>query len=159
MSVVGLEEHAIMSDITYETLREHVLEHLTVPVKEFGRTVGEISRNFRNLGFETATWYPERIHTTNLGGIIADSYLGYSRVEGRWGLIIRTIERDQESRTFVGQRVYPIESCGNLEIIVSGLKKARDLLLCISKVADQQIEILKELDGAIEPLRNPDCKF
>jgi hypothetical protein len=148
-----------MRDITYETLREHVLENLTLPVKEFGKTVGEISRNFRNLGFETATWYPEKIHTTNIGGIIADSYLGYSRVEGRWGLIIRTIERDQESRAFVGHRVYPIESSGNLEIIVSALKKARELLLCISKVADQQIEILKELDGAIEPLRNPDCKF
>jgi hypothetical protein len=148
-----------MSDITYETLRKHVSENLTVPVREFGKTVGEISRNFRNLGFETATWYPEKIHTTNIGGIIADSYLGYSRVEGRWGLIIRTIERDQESRAFVGHRVYPIESCGNLEIIVHALKKARELLLCISKVADQQIEILKELNGVMDPLRDPECKF
>ena len=148
-----------MGDITYETLRKHVLENLTVPIKEFGRTVGEISRNFRNLGFETASWYPERIHTTNLGGIIADSYLGYSRVEGRWGLIIRTIERDQETRAFVGQRVYPIESCGNIEIVVNALKKVRELLLCISKTADQQIEMLKNLNGEVDPLRSPECKF
>ena len=148
-----------MSDITYESLRKHVAENLTVPIKEFGKMVGEISRNFRNLGFETAIWYPERIHTNNIGGIIADSFFGYSRVEGRWGLMIRTIERDQESRAFVGQRVYPIESCGNLDIVVSALKKARELLLCISKAADQQIEILKKLDGEIEPLRDPECKF
>jgi hypothetical protein len=157
--LLAFEELAIMSDITYETLRKRVTEDLSIPIKEFGKTVGEISRNFRNLGFETAIWYPEKIHTTNLGGIIADSYLGYSRVEGRWGLIIRTIERDQESRAFVGQRVYPIEACGNLEIVVSALKKARELLLCISKAADQQIEILKKLDGEVDQLRSVECKF
>jgi hypothetical protein len=155
---LAFEELAIMGDITYETLRMHVSENLTVPVKEFGKTVGEISRNFRNLGFETAIWYPERIHTTNIGGIIADSYFGYSRVEGRWGLIIRTIERDQESRAFVGQRVYSIESCSNLEIVVPALKKAPELLLCIRKAADQQIEMLKRLDAEIELLQNPERK-
>jgi hypothetical protein len=156
---LAFEELAIMGDITYETLRMHVSENLTVPVKGFGKTVGEISRNFRNLGFETAIWYPERIHTTNIGGIMADSYVGYSRVEGRWGLIVRTIERDQESRAFVGQRVYPIESCSNPEIVVPALKKVPELLLCISKAADQQIEMLKKLDAEIEPLRNPEGKL
>jgi hypothetical protein len=156
---LAFEELAIMGDITYETLRKRVSEDLTMPVKEFGRTVGDISRNFRNLGFETAVWYPERIHTTNIGGIIADSYLGYSRIEGRWGLMLRTIERDQESRTFVGQRVYPIECCGNLEIVVHALQKARELLMDISKVADQQVEMLKKLDGSMQSLRDPDCKF
>jgi hypothetical protein len=148
-----------MGDITYETVKKRVLEDLNAPIREYIKTVGEISRNFRNLGFETAIWYPERIHTTNLGGIVADSYFGYSRVEGRWGLIIRTIERDQESRAFVGQRVYPIESCGNVEIVVNALRKARELLLSINKAADQQMEILKKLDGETDQLRNPECKF
>jgi hypothetical protein len=148
-----------MGDVTYEMLRKHVSENLTAPAKEFGKMVGEISRNFRNLGFETAIWYPEKIHTTNIGGIIADSYFGYSRIEGRWGLILRTIERDQESRAFVGQRVYPIESCGNAEIAVNALRKARDLFLCISKAADGQIELLKKLDEGIDALRYPECKF
>jgi hypothetical protein len=148
-----------MGDITYETVRKRVLEDLNAPIREYIKTVGEISRNFRNLGFETAVWYPERIHTTNLGGIVADSYFGYSRVEGRWGLIIRTIERDQESRAFVGQRVYPIESCGNVEIVVNALRKARELLLGINKAAEQQMEILQKLDGETDQLRNPECKF
>ncbi len=59
-----------MSDSTYETLRRRVSENLNVPIKEFGKTVRDISRNFRNLGFETAVWYPEKIHTANLGGIV-----------------------------------------------------------------------------------------
>ena len=75
-------------------------------MREFGKTVGDISRNFKSLGLETSVWCPEKIHSTNLGGIVADSYFGYSRIEGKWGLIIRTIERDVESRAFVGQRVY-----------------------------------------------------
>jgi hypothetical protein len=108
---------------------------------------------------ETSVWCPEKIHSTNLGGIVADSYFGYSRIEGRWGLIIRTIERDAESRAFVGQRVYAIESCKNLEIVVHALKKVRDLMQLMAKATDRQLEILTALDKETESLRDPECKF
>ena len=81
-------------------LRKRISDNLNTGMKEFGKTVGDISRNFRSLGLETAVWYPEKIHSTNLGGIVADSYFGYSRIEGKWGLIIRTIERDSRKPGF-----------------------------------------------------------
>jgi hypothetical protein len=148
-----------MSAITYEVLRERVSENLNAGIREFGKTVGDISRNFRSLGLEMAVWYAEKIHSTNLGGIVADSYFGYSRIEGKWGLIIRTIERDSESRAFVGQRVYAIEACRNVEIVVNALKKARDLLLLMAKATDRQLEILTKLDDEMDALRDPECKF
>ena len=148
-----------MSAVTYEKLKKRVSETLNVQMKEFRKTVADISENFRNLGLETAVWYPEKIHTANIGGIDADSYIGYSRIEGRWGLIVRTIEHDHESHAFVSQRVYTIESCGNVEIVSNSLKKVRELLLYIDKVTDQQIKALAQPDNDFEALRNPNCEF
>ena len=148
-----------MADETYETLRKRISENLNTPKKELAKSVADISRNFGNLGLETAVWYPEMIHSANIGGIEADSYIGYSRIEGKWGLIIRTIERDQESRAFVGQRVFPIESCGNVEILVNALKKARELLRFIAKTREYQTEVLSKMDPEIEQLRSPECRF
>jgi hypothetical protein len=148
-----------MSDVTYEKLRKQVSEDLNARINEFSKTVADIGRNFRNLGFETAVWHPERIHTTNLGGIDAECYIGYSRIEGKWGLIIRTIERDHESHAFVSQRVFPIESCRNIEIVVHALEKVPEIVLSISKSASRQVEILSRLNGSIDALRRPECKF
>ncbi len=148
-----------MSAVTYEKLKKRVSETLNVQMKEFRKTVADISENFRNLGLETAVWYPEKIHTANIGGIDADSYIGYSRIEGRWGLIVRTIEHDHESHAFVSQRVYTIESCGNVEIVSNSLKKVRELLLCIDKVTEQQIRSLTQPDNDFKALRNPNCEF
>ena len=142
-----------MSDITYDILRKRISENLNAGIREFGKTVGDISRNFKSLGLETSVWCPEKIHSTNLGGIVADSYIGYSRIEGKWGLIIRTIERDSESMAFVSQRVYAIESCRNLEIVAHALKRVRDLLLLMAKTTDRQVEILTTLDSETDSLR------
>ena len=148
-----------MGDITYKKLRKQVSEELSPRMVEFGSTVADIGRNFRNLGFETAVWLPDKINTVNLGGIDADSYLGYSRIEGRWGLRIRTIERDHESGSFVGQRVQTLESCGNMEIVANALKKIRELVLLIHQAVGRQTEILGKLGREIEEFRNPECKF
>jgi hypothetical protein len=148
-----------MGDITYERLKKRVSEDLSARINEFSRKVADIGRNFRNLGFETAVWIPEKIHTTNIGGIDADSYVGYSRIEGRWGLIIRTIERDHESRAFVNQRVRTLESCSNIEMVVNALKKVKELVLEINKTAARQTEILEGLGSEFDELRNPECKF
>ena len=142
-----------MSDITYDILRKRISENLNAGIREFDKTVGDISRNFKSLGLETSVWCPEKIHSTNLGGIVADSYIGYSRIEGKWGLIIRTIERDSESMAFVSQRVYAIESCRNLEIVAHALKRVRDLLLLMAKTTDRQVEILTTLDSETDSLR------
>ena len=142
-----------MSDITYDILRKRISENLNAGIREFDKTVGDISRNFKSLGLETSVWCPEKIHSTNLGGIVADSYIGYSRIEGKWGLIIRTIERDSESMAFVSQRVYAIESCRNLEIVAHALKRVRDLLLLMAKTTDRQVEILTTLDSETYSLR------
>lgn len=145
-----------MSDIGYEALRKHISEDLAVGLNEFSRIVGDISRNFRSLGLEAAVWYPDKIHSTNIGGIIADSYFGYSRVEGKWGLTIRTLERDGETRAFVGQRVYAIETCRNAEIVVHALKRAPDLLHLMKKTTDRQLEIIKTLGNEMDALRTPE---
>ena len=152
-------ESAVMSDVSYEELRKRISENLNAHLKEFGKRVGEISRNFGSLGLETAVWYPEKIHTTNLGGIVADSYFGYSRIEGKWGLIIRTVERDSESRAFAGQRVYTIDSCRNVEIAVNALKKTEDLLLLIQKATDRQLAIISAPNGALDAPKNPEGKL
>ncbi len=148
-----------MGDITYEKLKKNISEELSVRVNEFSRTVADIGRNFRNLGFESAVWLPERIYTSNMGGIDADSYLGYSRIEGRWGLTVRTIERDHESRAFVNQRLRTLESCSNVELAVNALKKVRELVLQIRKTAEKQADILDGLSGEIDELRDSKCKF
>ena len=113
-----------MSALTGEELRKRVAEILNVRTKEFRKIVVNINENFRNLGLESAVWCPDKIHSANIGGIDADSYIGYSRVEGKWGLIVRTIERDCDSHIFVSQRVRPIESCRDVEMVVNALKNA-----------------------------------
>lgn len=148
-----------MSEITYEKIRSVVAESLNPRIREFSKTVEDISRNFRNLGFETAVWHPEKIHTANLGGVDADSYVGYSRIEGRWGLMIRTIERDHESRAYVNQRVMTIESCGNMEIVLSALERIRELVPLVQQAVERQIKAMKQLDRGIESLRDPECVF
>jgi hypothetical protein len=148
-----------MSNITYETIRKRVSDNLSPEVKEFRQTIADIGNNFRNLGLETAVWYPEKIHTANFGGIDADSYVGYSRIEGRWGLMIRIIERDRENHSFIGQRVVTIESCGNMEMVVNALKKVRDLIASIQKTTEQQIKLLEKPDPDLEHLRKSDFRF
>jgi hypothetical protein len=149
----------MMSGITYEKLRKHVSDNLNPRIREFGKTVEDISRNFKILGLEMAVWYPEKIHTANVGGIDADSYIGYSRIEGRWGLMIRTIERDHESHAYMNQRVIPIESCGNMEIVVNALRKVRELLLRIHDAVEREIRTIMQSDREINELRNPECEF
>ena len=148
-----------MSDITYNQLRKEISEELSPRINNFASTVADIGRNFRNLGFETAVWLPEKIHALNLGGIDAESYVGYSRIEGRWGLRIRTIERDHQTGSFVGQRVQTLESCGNVEIVVSALEKVRELVLSIHKKVRRQAEILDQISPEIESYRNPEFHF
>jgi hypothetical protein len=152
-------ENAIMSALTYDKLRKRISERLSDRIKEFRKTVADISENFRNLGFESAVWYPEKIHTTNIGGIDADSYVGYSRVEGKWSLVLRTIEHDHESHAFVNQRVFTIESCGNIEIVVSALRKVSELMHCLDKAAEHQIQTLAKLDNEFDRLRNSGSEF
>jgi hypothetical protein len=156
---MAIGEPAIMGEETYEALKKRVSEDLNVRKREFAKCIGEISRNFRDLGLETAVWHPERIHSIDIGGLDADSYVGYSRIEGRWGLHIRTVERDRDTHAFVSQRVYAIEACGNVEIIVNALKKTRELLRIMAGATDQAIEILSHPDSEIDQLRKPDCKF
>ena len=148
-----------MSHITYDGIRKRVSDNLNPGIKEFRKTLAEIGNNFRNLGLETAVWYPEKIHTVNFGGIDAESYVGYSRVEGKWGLMIRIIEREREKHAVIGQRVVPIESCGNMEMVVNALKKVPELMTSIHKTAEQQIKSLEKPDPDFELFRKSDCQF
>ena len=148
-----------MGEETYESLRKRVSEDLNARKREFAKCVGDISRNFKDLGLETAVWLPECIHSVNIGGLIAESYVGYSRIEGRWGLNIRTIERDSESHAFVGQRVYPLDASGNVEVVTNALKKVRELLRLLSDATGQAVNILAKRDAEIDRLRSLDCKF
>ena len=147
-----------MNDVTFENLSARVFDNMT-RIKEFSRTVEDIGRNFRNLGLGMAVWHPEKVHSANLGGIEAESYIGYSRIEGKWGLLIRTIERDRETRNFVNQRVYPIESCGNTEIVLSGLRKTQELALLVNDVIERQAKAIGQVGSEFEELRNSDFPF
>jgi hypothetical protein len=148
-----------MSNLTYETLRKRVSDELNARVKEFGKTVEEVDRHFRYLGLAKAVWHPDQIHVANVGGLDAESYIGYSRIEGKWGLNIRTIERDRETRSFVSQRVYALGTSGNMDLVVSALKKIPDLLRAIDKAVELQIQTLAQTGAEFESLRDPDCKF
>jgi hypothetical protein len=145
-----------MSKDTYEVLRKRVSEELNSRIKEFGKTVVEIDRHFRYLGLEKSVWHPEKIYGANIGGLEAESYMGYSRIEGKWGLMIRTIERDHETRAFVSQRVFPIGSCSNMEIVVNALHKIPDLLRLIASVVDRQLKSLTGSDKDYDTYRLPD---
>ena len=148
-----------MGDITYEKLIERISAGLNPQISNFRKIIREIGDNFRNLGLAVAVWCPDSIHTKNVGGLDADSYVGYSRIEGRWGLLIRTIERDHENRTFVNQRVFTIESCGNVEIVMNALKKVPELMQNIQEEIEGQIETLARTDSSIKDFTDPKCKF
>lgn len=147
-----------MGDETYERLRNRVADDLNVKRREFARKVADISRSFRDLGLETAVWYPKTIYSTNICSLDADSYIGYSRIEGKWGLNIRTIERDHLTRAFVNQRVYPIESSGNVEMVRSALKELPGLWKQIARVTDHEIAILSEPSGDLDEFRKSEFK-
>jgi hypothetical protein len=147
------------NNITYDSIRKRVSDNLGPEIKEFRKTIADISNNFRNLGLETAVWYPEKIHTANFGGIDADSYVGYSRIEGRWGLMIRIIEREREKHTVIGQRVVTIESCSNMEMVVNALQKVRELMESIHKTVELQIKLLEKPDPDFEQFRKLNCPF
>jgi hypothetical protein len=138
----------------YEKLRKQVSEELVPHTREIGKGIADISHNFKMLGLETAVWLPEKIHSTNLGGINADAYIGYSRVEGRWGLTIRIIERDDESGAYMSQRILTIESCSNLELLASALKKTGELANLINEAIKQQARAAEHLEEKIKQLQN-----
>jgi len=129
-------------------------EELNSRIREFGKTVQDINRYFRNLGFGAPVWHPEKVHSANLGGVDADCYIGYSRIEGKWGLNIRIIERDHETRAFVSQRVYSIETSGNMEIVVHALKKVPELMALLDTSIEQQVKTLARAGTDFEELRN-----
>jgi hypothetical protein len=145
--------------ITYEGLRKRVSDDLNARIKEFGKTVEEIDLHFRHLGLEKAVWHPEKIFTANIGGLEAESYVGYSRIEGKWGLMIRTVERDRETRAFVSQRVLTIGSCGNMEIVVNALHKIPELMRSINSSVERQLQSLAESGDEYEEYRHPDFSF
>jgi hypothetical protein len=135
-----------MGDETYGTLKARISDNLNAKRKELAKSVARICRDFHDLGLETAVWCPKRIHSANIGGLHADSYIGYSRIEGKWGLNIRTIERDHETRAFVNQRVFAVEASGNVEIIAAALKEVPDLWKQIAGIVDQEIIMLEKLN-------------
>jgi hypothetical protein len=148
-----------MSPISYEKLRNIIAEDLSPRIQEIHSTIGKIIENFKNLGLKTSVWYPEKIHTVNIGGIDADSYVGYSKTEGRWSLCIRIIEHDHEGHVFISQRVCNLESCGNVEIVTNAIKKVPELVRCINQVVNHQIGILSLPNDEIIKLRDPECEF
>lgn len=148
-----------MSEITYDRLRTRVSDDLNARSKEFGKTVEEIDRHFRYLGLLTPVWHPDRVYSANFGGLEAESFIGYSRIEGRWGLIIRTIERDLESHAVVSQRVYPIGSAGNMELVTSALRKIPELIRLIERAVERQVNALAQAGQEFEPLRDPSHEF
>jgi hypothetical protein len=148
-----------MSEITYEVLRKRVSDDLNAQVKEFGKTVEEVDRHFRYLGLANAVWHPEKIFVADMGGLEAESYVGYSRIEGKWGLMIRTVERDRETRAFVSQRIHTIGSCGNMEIVISALRKIPELMRFVAKSVDRQLQSLAQSGDEYDKYRKPDFSF
>jgi hypothetical protein len=143
----------------YEKLRKQVSEDLVPHTREIGKGIADISGNFKMLGLETAVWLQGNIHSANLGGIEADTYLGYSRTEGRWGLVIRTIERDQKNGQYVSQRILTLESCSNLEIVANALGRIDELAACIHTAIRQQASAIEQVGSKIKELQGLECKF
>lgn len=148
-----------MSDVTFEKMKVRVSEDLSARVREFRQTIEEIGRNFRNLGLGVAVWHPEKVYGADFGGLDAECYIGYSRIEGKWGLTVRTIERDRETRAFVAQRVYTLESSSNMELAANALRRVPELMRLIRAAADRQIGTMDEIRGEFDRLRSPDCSF
>jgi hypothetical protein len=137
----------------YEKLRKQVSDDLAPQTRALGKGIAEIGSHFKMLGLETAVWHPEKIHTSDLGGVIAETYLGYSRIEGRWGLVLRTIERDQQSSQYVSQKILTLESCSNLEILANALEKMNELASGIQAAINQQAKAAERLGRMIKSLQ------
>lgn len=149
----------IMSDLTFERMKSRVSEDLNARIREFRQTVEDIGRNFRNLGLGVAVWHPEKVYSADFGGLDAECYIGYSRIEGKWGLTVRTIERDRGTRAFVAQRVYTLESSSNMELTANALRRVPELMRLIKEAADRQIRTVDEIRCEFDALRSPDCSF
>jgi hypothetical protein len=143
----------------YERLNKQVSEDLVPHTREIGKGVADICSNFKMLGLEIAVWRPGKIHSANLGGIDADTFLGYSRIEGRWGLVVRTIERDEKSGQYIGQRILTLESCSNLEIVANSLEKVGELIACIHEAIKQQAGAIERLRLLMGDLQRLECNF
>jgi hypothetical protein len=140
-----------MTPVLYGELQKKISEDLNARLREFRRIITEAGELFRGLGMETSVWCPEKIYTKNIGGITADSYVGYARIEGKWRLAIRTIERDSLNNMFISSRMYSIESCRNIELVIEALRKKDELLLAVSTSVDNQIKLLKTVSDSADP--------
>jgi hypothetical protein len=143
----------------YERLNKQVSEDLVPRTREIDKGIADICSNFKMLGLETAVWHPGKIHSANLGGIDADTYLGYSRIEGRWGLVVRTIERDEKNGQYIGQRILTLESCNNLEIVATSLEKIGELIACINEAIKQQAKAVERLRLLMGDLQRLECNL
>jgi hypothetical protein len=132
----------IMNGISIKTMKDKIDETNGLNDRMQGLTkfVTDISTNLRSVNFRVESWYPDKIHSEECGGIHKDIYFGFGEIDLEWDLIIRTIERDSQSDIFLGQTKLALYECRNATIIEKILNLMPEFLNALNACIVDQIK-------------------
>jgi hypothetical protein len=117
----------------FEKLKKRWNDNIEKRASELNEVLEPIITGFNNSGVHFSVWH-------SLGskqvtpGISTEGFLGYSVKDGRWGLLIKTIERDHKTNT----------------ILNSGVRNLNGKSIFIKEAVNTIPELLNNLDNATE---------
>jgi hypothetical protein len=117
----------------FEKLKKRWNDNIEKRASELNEVLEPIITGFNNSGIRFSVWH-------SLGskqvtpGISTEGFLGYSEKDGRWGLMIKTIERDHKTNT----------------ILNSAVRKLNGKSIFIKEAVNIIPELLNNLNKAIE---------
>ena len=116
-----------MTDGSFETLSVRASENLVARKKELSEILQEENKYFKTVGIEIEVWLPTLIHSADLGGISAYSYLGYAKFGGQWGLAIRIIEKEPGYHGVIQWHLCAWESIEDARLAADAIEKIPEL--------------------------------
>lgn len=133
--------------VLLEKLKKQWEENLQKLSRELDKTLDPVHESFIASGIRIPVW--RSLGSRKLAeGITVDGYLGYAEMGGVWGLLVRTIERDDKTGAVLGSR---IEKLGALSpFIKEAASEIRELLQQMELLSQNRIQDLKAAQEIIE---------
>ena len=124
----------------FEKLENRWNDNIEKHISELNKELEPITNSFNNLSVRFSIW--RRLNSKNIiNDITLEGFLGYSEIQGEWGLVIKTLERDNkfgfvlktDIEKLNGKNVFIKEAISEIPQILNDLDKAleqhkRDLI-------------------------------
>jgi len=126
--------------VLLEKLKKRWEENLQKLASELDKTLDAVHENFIASGIRIPVW---RALGSKLSvkGIVVDGYLGYAEMGGVWGLLVKTIERDEKTGAVLGGR---FEKLGAFSPFVKeAVSEIPELLKEMELILESRIQDLK----------------